>query len=214
MKALILVDIQTDFCPDGALPVAKGDEVVPVANRLITSCKFDLIIATQDHHPATHKSFASNHESKKVGDVIDLNSIQQMLWPNHCIWGTKGADFHRNLLVGRVNLILRKGTNPEVDSYSAFYDNAKKPTGLHGYLKSNGVKDVYIAGLATDYCVKFTAMDAQTMGLEFESVHLIEDGCRAVNICKSDGAMAIKQMKDAGIVIDTSDDLLKSFNKE
>ena len=197
-NTLILVDLQNDFMPGGALAVTKGDEVVPVANRLITSCKFDLIVATQDHHPPSHKSFASSHKDKKIGDIIDLNGVQQFLWPDHCVWGTDGAAFHKNLLIGRVNLILRKGTNPEIDSYSGLYDNNKGKTGLIGYLDDNKAGALYIVGLATDYCVKYTAMDAVQSGFD---TYLIEDGCRAVNITPTDGQEAIEAMRKIGVHI-------------
>jgi nicotinamidase/pyrazinamidase len=207
MKALIVVDIQNDFCPGGALAVSKGDEVVPVANRLITSCKFDLIVATQDWHIPGHGCFASVSD-QPVGTLGDLNGIPQVWWPDHCVWGTKGADFHKNLLIGRVNLILRKGFNKNVDSYSAFNDNAKKTTGLAEYLKSQGVTDIYVLGLATDYCVKFTATDGVDAGFK---THLVVDGCRAVNLKPNDGEKSITDLELSGVEIVDSATLLKKL---
>lgn len=212
-KALILVDIQSDFADKGgALYVPEGEEVVSIANRLIISDKFDLIVCTQDNHSILHKSFASNHENKKPGDVINLNGVKQILWIDHCVSGTRGADFHKNLLVGKVNLILRKGGNIEVDSYSGFFDNAKYSTGLAEYLRANGINLVYICGIALDYCVKYTAIDARNQGFD---THLIEDGCRAVNINPDDGKKAIEEMKAAGIIIEKSgDELVKLWKTE
>ena len=200
MKALILVDLQNDFMPKGALAVKDGAEVVPVANRLSSSMKFDIIVATQDWHPAGHSSFKS---TGKDG-----------VWPDHCVWNTKGSEFHKNLLTGRFNLILRKGMDKSVDSYSGFYDNNGAGTGLASYLSErmkkaieNDVAEVYIMGLATDYCVKFTALDCVKAG--FNRTFLIEDGCRAVNANDGDGDKAIEEMKGAGIVFVHSDTLTK-----
>jgi len=206
MKALILVDIQNDFCPKGALAVTKGAEVVPVANRLNTSMMFDYVVLTQDWHPSSHKSFASNNEGAEAWTLGELNGLPQVWWPNHCEWGNKGAEFHKNLLTGRANLILRKGMDPEVDSYSGFFDNAKRSTGLGDWLAAQHIKEVYIMGLATDYCVKFTALDCARLLFK---TYLIEDGCRAVNLQPDDGAKAIKEMKSADIEVVNSTQLLK-----
>ncbi len=177
MKTLVLIDIQNDFMPYGALPVPKGDEVVPIVNKILP--KFDLVIATQDWHPANHISFASNHPNKKPFDVIDLDGFKQTLWPDHCVQGTKGAEFHPDLNLKPIEAIFRKGTNPNIDSYSGFYDNLhKKSTGLSGYLKEKQVKVLYFAGLATDYCVYFSIMDAIKEGFE---VVLIEDATRGID---------------------------------
>jgi len=203
-RALILVDIQNDFIPGGALAVAGGDKVVPVANRIQSA--FDLIVGTQDWHPANHGSFASQHAGKKPGDVIDLNGIAQVLWPDHCVQGSRGAEFHRQLDMRRVAAVFQKGVDPEIDSYSGFFDNGhRRGTGLSEYLRSRNVTDIYIAGLATDYCVKFTALDARTLGL---NVFVIEDACRGVNLNPGDSAAAFDQMRAAGAHLITSDDLV------
>lgn len=211
MKTLVLVDIQNDFCKGGALAVKDGDAVVPVANRLIVEGKFDLIVATQDYHPPTHKSFASNNKDVKVGTLGTLNGLPQVWWPNHCTWGSKGAEFHKNLLSGRLAAIFRKGMDPEVDSYSGFFDNGRKhPTGLAGYLKDVGATELFVLGLATDYCVKFTALDAVSLGFK---TNLVLDGCRAVNLNPDDGAKAVAEMKEKGVkIIEKGDSLLVKLN--
>ena len=206
MKALLLVDLQKDFMPGGALAVSEGDEVVPVANRLSSSLNFDIMVITQDWHPPGHKSFASNNDGAEVGQLGELGGKPQVWWPDHCVWNTPGSELHGNLLTGRANLIIRKGMDKEVDSYSGFFDNDGSPVGLGDYLKERGVTDVYIMGLATDYCVKFTALDCAELGF---NTHLVEDGCRAVNINPDDGANAIKEMKEAGIKVVHSDTLTK-----
>jgi nicotinamidase/pyrazinamidase len=203
-RALILVDIQNDFIPGGALAVAEGDKVVPVANRIQSA--FDLILATQDWHPANHGSFASQHPGKKPGDVIDLNGIPQVLWPDHCVQRSKGAEFHPGFDLKRVRRIFQKGIDPGIDSYSGFYDNGhRRGTGLAEYLRSAGVTDIYIAGLATDYCVKFSVLDARTLGL---NVFVVEDACRGVNLHPGDSAAALDQMRAAGARVLSSEDLL------
>jgi nicotinamidase/pyrazinamidase len=195
MKALVLIDIQNDFLPGGALPVPAGDRVIPVANALMG--KFDLIVATQDWHPAGHGSFAASHPGRKVGEVIELDGLTQILWPVHCVRGTPGAAFAAALDDKRVEAIFRKGTSPRIDSYSGFFDNAhRKDTGLGAYLKGRGVTDVYLAGLATDYCVKFSALDARRLGF---NVRLIEDGCRGVELAAGDVKHAIAEMRQAGV---------------
>lgn len=205
MKALVLVDIQNDFLPDGALAVPDGDQVVPVANRLIGGGSFDLVIATQDWHPANHGSFAGQYAGGSVGDVIDLNGLRQILWPDHCVQGTGGAELAPTLNTGGIDEIFRKGTDVAVDSYSGFFDNARrKATGLAQYLTARRVCEVYVMGLATDYCVKFTALDAVSLGF---AVHLIEDGCRGVDVREGDVAKAIEEMTRAGVVILTSNHL-------
>ena len=203
-RALILVDIQNDFVPGGALAVAEGDKVVPVANRIQSA--FDLIVATQDWHPANHGSFASQHPGTKPGDVIDLNGIAQVLWPDHCVQRSRGAEFHPGLETRRIAAVFQKGVDPEIDSYSGFFDNGhRRGTGLAEYIRSRNVTDVYIAGLATDYCVKFTALDARSLGL---NVFIVEDACRGVNLNPGDSAAAIDQMQAAGVHAITSDDLV------
>src|SRR6266545_3008115 len=206
-RALILVDIQNDFVPGGALAVAEGDKVVPVANRIHKA--FDLIVATQDWHPAHHGSFASQHPGKKPGDVIDLNGIPQVLWPEHCVQDSKGAEFHPKLDIKRVAKIFQKGVDPEIDSYSGFFDNGhRRGTGMAEYLRSQNVTDIYVSGLATDYCVKFTTLDGRTLGF---NVSLIEDACRGVNLNPGDSATAIDQMRAAGVHVVNSEDLAPTF---
>lgn len=159
MNALILVDIQNDFVPGGRLAVPDGDAIVPMVNELQAS--FSLIVATQDWHPPGHKSFASNHTGKQNFERISLHGLEQVLWPDHCVQGTAGADFHTGLSTQKVEAIFRKGMDPEIDSYSAFYDNgARKSTGLSGYLRERKIRKVFVCGLAADYCVAFTAKDA------------------------------------------------------
>ena len=195
MKALVLVDIQNDFLPRGTLPVLRGDEVVAAANSL--QPQFDLVVATQDWHPPNHASFAANHPGKKPGERIDLNGLPQILWPVHCVQNTHGAAFAPGLDLGRVERIFQKGTDPEIDSYSGFFDNGhRKATGLGEYLKRRGVTGVYVCGLATDYCVRFTALDAQALGFE---TFLIEDACRGVELEPGDIHRAVEEMKRAGV---------------
>lgn len=193
--ALILVDIQNDFCPGGALAVPSGDEVVPVANRL--SPAFELVVATQDWHPADHESFADEHWGKSPGDVIDLHGIEQVLWPVHCVQGSKGADFVRKLDKSKIAEVFVKGTDRSVDSYSGFYDNDhQRSTGLGEFLEERGVTHVFVMGLATDYCVKATALDAVREGF---TTRLIEDGCRGVGLNEGDVEAALEEMRSAGV---------------
>ena len=198
MKALVLVDIQNDFLPGGALPVARGDEVIPVANRLAP--RFELVVATQDWHPPDHGSFAANHPGRRVGEVIDLHGLPQVLWPVHCVQGTRGADFGPGLDLSRVDRVFRKGVDPAMDSYSGFYDNGhRRSTGMGECLRERGVTEVIVIGLATDYCVKFTALDAvRKFGF---AVTLVEDGCRGVNLRPGDSGAALREMRDAGIQV-------------
>lgn len=159
MVALILVDIQNDFVPGGQLAVPGGDTIIPLVNSLQAS--FELVVATQDWHPPGHKSFASNHPGRKPFEQIDLHGLDQVLWPDHCVQNSKGAEFHPALEMQRVEAIFRKGMDPEIDSYSGFFDNgARKSTGLAGYLRERKVRKVFVCGLAADYCVAFTAKDA------------------------------------------------------
>jgi nicotinamidase/pyrazinamidase len=204
MKALLIVDLQNDFVPGGALPVRQGDEIVPLINQL--QPHFDLVLATQDWHPRNHGSFAANHPMKQPGDEIDLHGLRQTLWPVHCVQGTSGAEFVPGLERDRIEKVFRKGTDAGIDSYSAFFDNGRcKATGLGDYLKEKDASAVYVCGLATDYCVKFTALDAR--GLGFETI-LIEDACRGVDLKPGDVARAIKEMKQAGVLIQGSGDIL------
>lgn len=198
-KALIVVDVQNDFCEGGTLEVKNGNKVIPVINNLIGSKYFDLIIATQDWHPKDHKSFASNHKNKNVYDVIKLNGITQVLWPDHCIQRRKGSRFHNELNLGKEVRVFKKGTNPEIDSYSGFYDNDhKSSTGLSEYLKKQNVDMVYVTGLATDYCVKFTALDSLREGF---NTFVIKDAVKGVNVNKDDSKKAFEEMKQNGIKI-------------
>jgi len=200
-EALILIDLQYDFMPGGALPVAEGDKVVPVANRIAKH--FGLVVATQDWHPANHGSFASQHPGKKPGEVIDLNGLQQVLWPDHCVQGSKGAEFHRDLDRSRIARVFQKGVDPEIDSYSGFYDNGhRRGTGLAEYLRSRGVTDVTICGLATDYCVKYSVLDALRLGFK---ATVVEDACRGVNLEPHDSENALAEMRAAGARIVDSD---------
>ena len=202
MQALILVDIQNDFLPGGALAVPDGDAVIAVANRL--QANFKLIVATQDWHPANHGSFAANHAGKKPGDKIELAGMSQVLWPVHCVQGGPGAEFPSRLDQSRWQGVFQKGIDPAVDSYSGFFDNGRRrATGLADYLKNAGVSEVFLLGLATDYCVQATALDALGLGL---AVYLIEDGCRAVNLHAGDGAAAVETLRRAGARIITSGD--------
>jgi nicotinamidase/pyrazinamidase len=197
MKALILVDIQNDFVPGGALAVPRGDQVVPIANRLMSY--FDHVVATQDWHPADHLSFASQHAGKQVGDVIEINGLQQILWPDHCVQNTPGAEFVPVLDVNRIDAVFQKGTDRQIDSYSGFFDNGhRKTTGLADYLAAQGINEIYICGLATDYCVKFTALDARRLGFD---THVVEDACRGVNLNPDDVVNALHAMRDVGVHI-------------
>jgi nicotinamidase/pyrazinamidase len=177
VDALLIVDIQNDFLPGGSLAVPRGDEIIPVVNRL--QGRFELVVATQDWHPAGHGSFASSHPGKKVFETVLLGGVEQILWPDHCVQGSPGAEFSRALDMKRVEVIIRKGTDPGIDSYSTFFDNARrKSTGLEGYLRQKGVDRVFLAGLAADFCVAYSMMDALSLG--FAAV-LIKDATRAIS---------------------------------
>ena len=202
-RALILVDLQYDFCPGGALAVARGDETIAVANKLIP--RFEIVVATQDWHPPHHKSFAANNPGAEIGQVVELDGLPQVMWPAHCVQGTRGAELHGDLKRDGITEVFRKGTDPSIDSYSGFFDNGhEKSTGLHDWLRERGIDDVHVLGLATDYCVKFTALDARALG---HTVTLVEDGCRAVDLSPGDGARAIEEMRAAGVTITTSDNV-------
>lgn len=196
--ALIMVDVQNDFVPGGALAVPEGDAIVPIINRIQPN--YDMVVATQDFHPAGHGSFASSHAGKKVGDITRLGGLPQILWPDHCVQGTSGADFVQELDMTRVTKIFQKGTDNGIDSYSGMYDNGhQKSTGMAEWLKDQGVTDLYIVGLATDYCVKFTALDAVKEGFK---VHMIREACRGVNLLPRDVDRSIDQMRKAGVEIE------------
>jgi nicotinamidase/pyrazinamidase len=176
--ALLVVDVQKDFCQGGALAVPNGDAVVPLVNDLAR--RFPHTILTQDWHPAVHQSFASSHAGRKPFDVIEVSYGSQVLWPDHCVQGTDGAAFHDALEVPQAELIVRKGYDPTIDSYSAFYENDRRtPTGLAGYLRERGFKRVFLAGLALDFCVRYSAEDARKCG--FDAI-VIEDACRAIDM--------------------------------
>jgi nicotinamidase/pyrazinamidase len=210
MTALIIVDVQNDFVPGGALAVREGDAVVPVINALqkLKGRRVDVVVATQDWHPRDHGSFAANHLGTKVGQVIDLAGLRQVLWPVHCVQETPGAEFVPSLDRSQIDHVVRKGTDPAIDSYSGFFDNGhRKATGLDAYLKQRGVNDVYVCGLATDYCVKFTALDARQLGHE---THLIEDASRGVELKPGDVKAAVEEMRRAGVGVISSEKLLSS----
>ncbi|MFK7802534.1 MAG: bifunctional nicotinamidase/pyrazinamidase [Anaerolineae bacterium] len=203
MKALYIIDIQNDFCPGGALAVDEGDQIVPIVNQL--QAKFDLVIMSQDWHPADHGSFAANHPGTNPGEIIDLHGLDQILWPVHCVQGSHGAEFREGLDTHKVAAIFRKGTDETIDSYSGFFDNGQRAaTGAFGYLKELGVTDLYLVGLATDYCVKFTAIDGNTLGF---NTHVIVDATRGVNLQPGDVDKALDEMDSAGISVVQSADL-------
>jgi len=199
MKTLLIIDVQNDFCPGGALAVPGGDTIIPVINSLIPG--FNAVIQTQDWHPEGHHSFASSHEGKDPYDTVEMDYGDQVLWPDHCVQGTRGAEFHPDLNTTKTEVIIRKGFRKEIDSYSTFYENDQKtPTGLTGYLRERGISEIYVAGLATDFCVKWSVID----GLKEEfTVHVIEDAVKGIDM---DGSVeqAWKEMKDAGAEITTS----------
>lgn len=199
MRALILVDLQNDFLPTGALPVPQGDAVLPVANRAIGSGDFACVVATQDWHPREHGSFAANHPGRRVGEVILLDGLEQVLWPVHCVQDTAGAELAPRLKVHGLERVFQKGTDPRIDSYSGFFDNGhRKSTGLGDYLRERGVTHVTVLGLALDYCVKFTALDARQLGF---AVEVIANGCRAVNVQPGDDERAIAALRANGVAV-------------
>ena len=201
-RALIVIDLQNDFMPGGSLPVPDGDAVVPVVNLVMP--RFDMVVASQDWHPAGHGSFASQHPGKKPGDIVGLSGLDQILWPDHCVENTEGAAFHDDVATDHIAKIFHKGTDLGLDSYSTFFDNAhRKSTGMADYLREQGVTDVYLLGLATDYCVKFSALDAVECGFK---VHVIEHGCRGIDLHAGDVSKALDEMRTAGVEIVTSDE--------
>lgn len=196
--ALLLVDLQNDFCPNGALPVAQGDVTIEVANVAIAAAqKAGMpIIASQDWHPAHHLSFASNHPDAVVGECGELAGLAQIWWPVHCVQGTRGAEFHPRLHHQAFDAVIQKGTQPDIDSYSAFFDNGKRATtALDNLLRQRGITRLTIMGLATDYCVKFTVLDALALGYE---VQIVEEGCRGVNLQPDDSEAALVDMVARG----------------
>ena len=195
MKALIIVDMQNDFCPGGALAVESGDSIVPSINRIAP--RFDVVATTQDWHPRDHGSFASNHPGAKPYDVGTLSGRSQVLWPDHCVQNSQGAELHPNLRISGQTFV--KGTNPAADSYSGFFDDDGASTGLHEYLQSRNVTHVYICGLASDYCVKFTALDALKLGY---TTVVLEDLCKGVNIDPLDSQKAFEELRIAGASVE------------
>jgi nicotinamidase/pyrazinamidase len=195
MIALVLVDIQNDFLPGGALPVPEGDAIIPIANQIQN--RFELIVATQDWHPPNHGSFAANHPGKKLFQQIELNGLSQTLWPVHCVQNSQGAELAPGLGKERIAKIFQKGVDPGIDSYSGFFDNGhRRSTGMGEWLKAKRVTEIWVCGLATDYCVKFTALDGLQLGFK---VSLVEEACRGVNLKPNDAAKAIEEMKRAGV---------------
>jgi nicotinamidase/pyrazinamidase len=193
-SCLIVVDVQNDFCPGGALAVPRGDEVVPVINRL--AARFENVVLTQDWHPRGHASFASSHPGKKPFETIELPYGRQVLWPDHCVQGTAGANLHSMLSIPHAELLIRKGFHRDIDSYSAFLEaDRKTATGLAGYLKERGLESLCVCGLATDFCVAWTALDARAAGFE---VSVIEEACRAIDL-EGSAAKAWKSMAAAGV---------------
>lgn len=206
MRALLLIDIQNGFCPGGNLPVPDGHSVVPVANRLIDEGPYDLVVASQDWHPENHGSFASQHPGKKPFDMGELSGQPQVMWPDHCVQGSGDAEFHPDLDLEHIDYIQQKGENPAVDSYSAFRDNDQAAvTGLAGYLRAQLLTELDICGLATDYCVKFSALDAREM-LPDVKVRFIEDASRGID--PHGVKAAIEEMRAAGVSICKSADIL------
>ncbi len=202
MRTLIITDVQHDFMPGGALGIAGANAIIPVINRLIP--KFDHVLATQDWHPPHHISFASTHR-KKVGEVIQVNGIEQILWPDHCVQNTHGADFAQGLHRERIGAIFHKGTDPKVDSYSTFFDNARKRhTGLAAHLQKHNLKDLYFVGLATDYCVLYSVLDALELGF---NTWVVRDACRAINLQPADEEQALEKMRKKGAQIIQSSDV-------
>lgn len=194
MRALLLVDLQNDFMPGGALPVNEGEAIIPIVNELLDH-SFDLVIATKDWHPADHGSFADNNY-KQVGEHTLLGGADQILWPRHCVQGTWGSEFAAGWDTTKVDKVIYKGTESTIDSYSTFFDNKhQRSTGLENFLREQGIHELFIAGLATDYCVKYSVLDALTLGFK---VYVILEACRGVNLQPNDSQQAIKRMQRAG----------------
>ena len=195
--ALIVIDVQIDFCEDGALAVDNGDSVVPIINEML--CEYDIVCLTQDWHPFGHSSFASSHEGRSPFDLVEMSYGKQVLWPDHCVQGSIGANFHKELNTNLADMIVRKGSNPDIDSYSAFFENDHKtPTGLHGYLQTRQVKKLDLVGLATDFCVAYSALDAAMLGY---SVRVLEKATRAIDLDES-LKTARENMAAAGVILE------------
>lgn len=196
MRALLAIDIQNDFCPHGKLAVTNGDQIIRGINQLMAD--YDVVVLTQDWHPAGHSSFASSHAGQSPFSMVEMDYGQQVLWPDHCVQGSHGADFHADVRVDRANAIIRKGMDPKIDSYSAFFENDHKtPTGLHGYLNALGIDRVDLVGLATDYCVNYSAVDAAKLGYQ---TRVILDLCRAIDL-EGSLTVALREMQLAGVDI-------------
>ncbi|NBC28094.1 MAG: bifunctional nicotinamidase/pyrazinamidase [Bacteroidetes bacterium] len=203
MNALLIVDLQNDFCTNGALEVPRGSSIVPVVNKLIPS--FDAVVQTQDWHPAGHHSFASSHENKEPYDTVEMDYGTQVLWPDHCVQGSDGAEFHPELNTTKTQVVIRKGFRKQIDSYSTFYENDHETTtGLTGYLNSRGITDLYTVGLATDFCVKWSILDGIREGF---TMHIVVDAVKGIDL---DGSLAAAwdEMKKAGVTITSSGALL------
>lgn len=197
MEALIVVDIQNDFVEGGALAVPGGLSIIPTVNQLMK--EFPLVVATQDFHPSDHGSFADNHPNQNLYDVINLDGLDQVLWPRHCVQDTPGSEFVQGLDIRNFDKVVPKGTEANIDSYSGFFDNGhRKSTGLADYLRSKGVTEVFVCGIATDFCVKFTALDAVAEGFR---TYLVEDACRGVNLAPDDVKNAVLEMEAAGVQV-------------
>jgi nicotinamidase/pyrazinamidase len=206
MDTLVLVDIQNDFMPFGALPVPRGDEVVAVANVLMP--RFGTVVATQDWHPAGHASFASSHDGRVPGDLIELSGGEQILWTDHCVQQTAGASFHSGLDISAIGHVVRKGSDPGVDSYSGFFDNDhRRATGMESLLRRLKVSRIVIAGLATEYCVLYTALDARRLGFE---VVVVREGCKAVGLDPRDEERAWERMRAAGCHVASVADIVRA----
>jgi nicotinamidase/pyrazinamidase len=204
MKALLLVDLQYDFFPGGALEVKDGDKILPAVNKLL-KLDWEVITASKDWHPSNHESFASMHEGRGVGDKIDLDGIEQILWPDHCVENTKGAEFYPGWDVDKVDKVFYKGVDPKIDSYSTFFDNGHlRSTGLGEYLKERNITEVCIAGLATDYCVKFSVFDALKLGFK---TTVVMEGVKGVDLKPGDSDKALREMQERGAFLVSVDDL-------
>jgi nicotinamidase/pyrazinamidase len=205
LRALILVDLQNDFFPGGALPVREAHAIFPLANEI--QDHFHLIIASKDWHPSNHGSFASNHPCHKTHEIVDLNGLPQILWPDHCVQNTLGSEFHPKLRTDKIHKIFYKGTDPTIDSYSTFFDNAhRKTTGLGDYLREQEIQEVYIMGLATDYCVLYSVLDARKLGFK---TYVIQDGCFGIEEKPGDIEKAFQEMKNSGATIIKSEELTR-----
>jgi nicotinamidase/pyrazinamidase len=201
---LLVIDVQNDFCPGGALAVTEGDAVLGPIHRV--AAQFEHIVLTQDWHPAGHSSFASAHVGKKAFETIEVSYGTQTLWPDHCVQGSKGAEFHASLQLKRAELVLRKGFREQIDSYSAFFENDREtPTGLGGYLEERGLTRVFLAGLAYDFCVGYSALDARRLGLE---AVILRDACRAIDLGGS-VAKIEREFDLAGVRVVESDEVLR-----